>query len=216
MPVANSAESAASQQKNADAELAVAAASKAASTALQAGSRAPLFTLADGAGHTVSLEHLLQRGPVVLHFFRGAWCTFGEDSLAEFAGAYHDVAKVGASAIAIAPPSRPPFPAPPLPMRELVDTDMKVAQAYGLAFDLPLGLRPRYRELGYLPPHAKSGEWLVPIPATYLLGSDGVVALAFVDVDYRNRFDHSSMLTALRALQVRQATRLSSGRSRLS
>ncbi|WP_158903816.1 peroxiredoxin-like family protein [Burkholderia sp. L27(2015)] len=198
--------STASRQSDADAELAMAAASKAAASALRAGARAPLFTLADASGRRIALEALLSTGPVVLRFFRGAWCSFGEHSVAEFASMHQDVVSLGASAVAIAPPSKPTVPSDPVPMPELQDIGMKVARAYGLAFDLPVGLRPRYEALGYTPPSTKrAGTWLVPIPATYLLDRDGTVALAFIDVDYRKRFEAASLLSALKAVQARHA-----------
>jgi len=204
MSVAQIQESASNDQANADAELAVAASLGAASRALRAGARAPLFTLADASGRKVVLEHLLDAGPVVLHFFRGPWCSFGEKSLAEFAAIYQKVVELGASAVAITPPCKAPAQSVRMPMRELLDIDMKVARAYGLAFDLPAALRPKYEALGYVPPPTgRAGTWLVPLPATYLLDSDGIVALAFIDVDYRRHVDPGSLLTALRALQAR-------------
>jgi peroxiredoxin len=206
MPAAETGADAASRQSESDAELAMAAASRAASKALGAGARAPLFTLADAHGRHVALEKLLSAGPVVLHFFRGTWCSFGEEGLAEFTATYQDVLALGASAVAIAPPGKPAARSDPLPMRELQDIDMKVAQAYGLAFDLPPGLRSRYEELGYAPPSTrKAHTWLVPLPATYLLDRDGIIALAFIDVDYRKRFEPRSLLNALKALQARHA-----------
>jgi peroxiredoxin len=206
MSTAETQTSAASRQSDGDAELAIAAASEAASRALRAGARAPLFTLTDTSGRRIALEALLSAGPVVVHFFRGAWCSFGEQSVAEFASTYQDVVSLGANAVAIAPPSEPTVPSDPVPMPELQDVDMKVARAYGLAYDLPVGLRPRYEALGYTPPSTKrAGTWLVPLPATYLLDRDGTVALAFIDVDYRKRFEPASLLTALKAVQARHA-----------
>ena len=41
--------------------------------ALGEGSEAPPFTLADSSGEKVGLRGLLDRGPVVLTFFRGHW-----------------------------------------------------------------------------------------------------------------------------------------------
>jgi peroxiredoxin len=208
MSAAKTNQSAASHEADADAELVMAASSGAASRALRAGRRAPLFALKDTAGRLVALEDLLSDGPVVLHFFRGAWCSFGEQSLADFATTYQEVLALGANAVAIAPPCKLAKPSTPLPMRELSDIDMKVSRTYGLAFELPAGLRPRYEELGYTPPSTrKSGSWLVPLPATYLLDRDGVVALAFIDVDYRNHFDSGSLLRALKALQTGHSTR---------
>lgn len=37
------------------------------------GAQAPAFALPDQAGHTVALADTLQRGPVVLVFYRGYW-----------------------------------------------------------------------------------------------------------------------------------------------
>ena len=90
---------------------------------------------------------------------------------------------------------------------------MKVSRAYGLAFELPAGLRSKYEALGYTPPATrKAGSWLVPLPATYLLDRDGMVALAFIDIDYRKHLEFTSLLTALKALQARDATRIRTSR----
>ncbi|MFC4527059.1 AhpC/TSA family protein [Dyella halodurans] len=183
----------------------MAASSEAASKALRAGARAPLFALRDTHGQGVSLDRLLDAGPVILHFFRGAWCSFGERGLADLAGAYDQFKDLGASAMAIAPPSKPAAPVLPLPMPELIDENLKVSRAFGLAYELPLTLRARYEELGYQPPVTRTANsFLVPIPATYLIDHEGVVALAYVDVDYRNGFDVDSLVKALRALQARR------------
>jgi peroxiredoxin len=210
MSTAGVEKNATSTQVDADAELAMVAATEAASRALRAGARAPLFTLPDNAGQQVSLEELLRAGPVVLHFFRGAWCSFGEQNLHGFASVYEDVVTLGASAIAIAPAGKAAIQSLPTPLRELQDINMKVARAYGLAFDLPAVLRPRYTGLGYAPPATRSaGTWLVPMPSTYLIDRDGIIALAFIDVDYRKHFEPESLLTALKALRSRDAMRQS-------
>jgi peroxiredoxin len=150
---------------DADAELATAAALAAAPGALQAGMRAPLFVLPDATGQPVALEQLLRRGPVLLHFYRGAWCSYGEQSLADFGATYEQVEALGAQALSISPDRRRgqcPWPVP-----DLYDAGLRVARSYGLAFALPERLQARYRELGYAP--GEGGEWLAPLPAVYLL-----------------------------------------------
>ena len=47
--------------------------SKPESATLEAGDRAPLFTLPNQKGAPVSLEAALARGPVLLGFHRGTW-----------------------------------------------------------------------------------------------------------------------------------------------
>jgi hypothetical protein len=44
---------------------------------------------------------------------------------------------------------------------------------------------------------------LVPIPATYLIGTDGTIVLGAVDVDYRNRLHSEQLLIALRGMRRR-------------
>jgi peroxiredoxin len=192
-------------------EVAVAAASGAAAQALRAGARVPSFVLPDKQGHPIALDRLLASGPVVLNFLRGSWCSFGEESLVQFAAMHERIATLGAKAVAIAPPDGSASQHVPLPtpVPELVDTDMRVIRAFGLAFDLPEALHARYLEFGYLPPRlGRDGKFLVPIPATYLIDETGIVVFVHVDLDYRKGFDGESLLTALRALRALRGRRV--------
>ena len=190
------------------ADTAMAAAAGAVSKALRAGTRVPSFELHDTHGNQVSLDQALGAGPVVLNFLRGAWCAFGEESLAQLAATYERIVSSGAGAFAIAPPSQLSSLGQSVPIPELVDIDMKVARTFGLAFELPVELRPRYLDLGYIPPKTrKAGSFLVPIPATYLVDQDGMIVLAHIDTDYRHHLDNEALLGALKALQARCAGR---------
>jgi len=42
-------------------------------------------------------------------------------------------------------------------------------------------------------------NWVLPIPATYVIGSDGIITSRFVDPDYRMRMAIDDMLAALRS-----------------
>jgi peroxiredoxin len=41
---------------------------------------------------------------------------------------------------------------------------------------------------------------VLPIPATYVVGQDGIVRLAFVDSNYRNRLEPDAVVAALERL----------------
>jgi len=195
---------------HAEAELAVAAASCVSATALQAGMRAPLFTLTDIQGKDVALERLLDAGPVVLSFFRGGWCSYGARSLADFSSLARELKALGASAVAIGPRVKPLRPTNHTgTFAELCDVDMHVARTYGLTFNLPFSLRPLYQQLGYQPPEENDAadSWLVPVPAMYLLDREGVIVLASVELDYRKRFDAASLLSALKAVSPKKRER---------
>jgi peroxiredoxin len=42
-------------------------------------------------------------------------------------------------------------------------------------------------------------NWMLPIPATFIVGTDGIVRGRFVDPDYRMRMAIEDMLAALRS-----------------
>jgi len=190
------------ERDDSDAELSLAAATAAGPGVLQAGTRAPLLVLPDTAGRKISLEQLLRKGPVLLHFYRGSWCSYGEQSLDAFYSTYEKVLELGASAVAISPDrtSERPLRDPSVP--DLYDQDARVASSYGLVFQLPVSLREKYQRAGYQP--TSHGEWLVPLPAVYLLDRDGMVVMSSLEFDYRKTFHPGPLLHALGAIQGRK------------
>jgi peroxiredoxin len=195
---------------DADQMVAIAVEAAVSKRALRAGTMAPAFRLRDYGGRQVSLQGLSASGPAIVHFYRGSWCTYCQDSLTDLAAAHDDIRAAGGRVVAIAPPPSPEFlagarvNAARLPFTTLIDNGMKVAVAYGVAYSLPARLRPIYLERGYAPPrNARAGEWLVPIPATYLISTDGTIVLGTVDVDYRNRVHSEQLLSALKGMRRR-------------
>jgi len=178
-----------------------------ANRALRAGSMAPAFRLRDYGGQQVSLQEICSTGPAIVHFYRGSWCTYCQSSLIDLTLSHNNIRGAGARVVAIAPPPSPRFlaaaqvEATHLPFPTLIDEGMKVAIAYGVAYSLPAQLRPIYLERGYAPPrNPRAGEWLVPIPATYLIGTDGTIVLGAVDVDYRNPLHSEQLVTAVKSM----------------
>jgi peroxiredoxin len=179
-----------------------------ANRALRAGSMAPAFRLRDYGGQQVSLQELRNTGPTIVHFYRGSWCTYCRNTLADLTVSHDNIRAAGARVVAIAPPPSQRFlatarmEATHLPFPTLLDEGMKVAVAYGVAYSLPAQLRPIYLERGYAPPrNPRAGEWLVPIPATYLIDTDGTIVLGAVDVDYRNPLHCEQLVTAVKGMR---------------
>jgi peroxiredoxin len=50
-----------------------------------------------------------------------------------------------------------------------------------------------------VPSYQGNASWMFPIPATFVVGRDGLVTARFVDPDYRKRMVIEDMLQALRA-----------------
>jgi len=178
--------------------------------ALKAGDRVPDFELPDAQGKTVRLASLLKLGPVIISFYRGGWCPYCNLELRSLQKALPDFHRLGASLVAISPQtpdaSLSTSEKNALEFAVLSDTDSEVASAFGISFNLADELRPIYSRFGHALPDLNSDErWLLPIPATYVVGTDGIVALAFVDVDYRKRLEPADIVASLNALAAKQA-----------
>jgi peroxiredoxin len=173
-------------------------------SAPQPGALMPEFVLPDEQGRLVALEDLLRNGPTAITFHRGHWCPWCRISLEALSKAQHDIARVGAQVAAIVPEkqkfavefkkqARSPFP---------VLTDMD--NGYALSLNLAIWVGPDLKELlsSYglsLPDYQENDAWMVPIPATFVVGQDGRVKARFIDPDFRRRASVEELVTALEA-----------------
>lgn len=180
---------------------------KAAVRAVRAGQFAPTFRLPDIHGGNLALVDLIEKGPLVLSFYRGVWCGFCGAALGTLARFDQTIRSLGATHAAIGPaPSDDKQRAELelLSMPLLMDRGLKVTSAYGLTISLPDDLHGQYRRLGYVPSKiTETSEWKIPVPATYIIDQFGRIVLASIDVDYRNRLDPAELIPALRGLQKR-------------
>ena len=181
------------------------AASGIAQRALKAGDRTPDFSLPDGRGGYVRLIGLLAAGPVVLSFYQGGWCPYCNLELRALQKALPEITRLGATLVAVSPQT----PDESLSTAEkhaiafpvLSDARSATARSFGVAYDLAEELRPIYTRFGRALPGKNGDEsWVLPIPATYVIDTDGTIALAYVDVDYRNRLAPAEILIALQSL----------------
>ena len=79
----------------------------------------------------------------------------------------------------------------------LSDVDNAVARSFGLVFRFSDDLIAAYGTLGRPLDHA---NWELPMPATYVIGRDGVIRFAHVDPDYTRRAEPLDVLRAVQAL----------------
>lgn len=161
---------------------------------LQIGTSAPDFSLPDARGGTFILRNALARGPVVAVFYRGGWCPYCNITLRAYQRALAEIRAAGAEFVAISP-ERPDHGLSTAEKNDLAfpvlsDTDNRVANSFGLVFELPAELAQAYAANGInLSKINAVGEWHLPAPATFVIARSGRVALAHVEVDYRRRLD---------------------------
>lgn len=173
--------------------------------ALAVGAQAPAFHLPSATGNPVSLADLIKTGPVVLTFYRGAWCPYCNIALRAFQQHHDEITARGARLVAVSPQ----VPDESLSLAEqhqlvfsvLSDVGSDTAKQYGLAFDLPDDLATVYDKLGFDLQRVNGGHpRTLPLPATYVIDREGVIRWAFVDTDYTKRAEPADVLAALDAL----------------
>jgi peroxiredoxin len=153
----------------------------------------------------LSLSHLLRSGPAAVTFYRGGWCPYCNIQLRAYQAALPEMIALGARLVAISP-QRPDGSLSTAETNELTfdvlsDVGNTVARRFGLVYALAEELRAALRSNNKGLPGINGDEsWELPVPAVYVIARDRRVALAAIDVDYRNRLEPEAILAALKSL----------------
>lgn len=166
------------------------------------GDVAPDFVLPDRAGRPVRLSERLSEGPVVLNFYRGAWCPICQLELQALEAALPQIRAAGATLVSVSPQAlQADSPCPAEGHTILADAHNGVGLRYGLVWHLPKAMQDWHRQFGIdLPVIQGEGSWLLPIPASFVIDTDGRIALAFIDIDYRQRLEPDRIVATLQSL----------------
>ncbi len=80
------------------------------------------------------------------------------------------------------------------------DRGNKAARQFGLTFVLSDALRPVYENFGINLPEANGeNSFELPLPATYLIDSDGTIRLAYINADHTYRLAPEEIITVLKS-----------------
>lgn len=166
----------------------------------------PDFALADGAGRTWTSGELLDRGPLVLAFFRGDWCPYCDLTMAALEEARPAIEALGAQAVGVMPDQREHVARTAarrgIGYLLLSDPANAFSRTCGLAYDLSPGHIRLHRERGrdFAAQHGDS-TWRLPVPAVFVVEPSARVAFAFADVDPSRWPDPEALLTSLQELR---------------
>jgi peroxiredoxin len=167
----------------------------------------PNFMLPDQHGHLVSLSELIENGPVAIAFHRGHWCPYCRINASALQAIHGGIKKLGAELVAITPELerfnaelattvKAEFPV-------LSDMDNGYALLLNLAFYVPEEKQLAMKTAGWdVEPSQGNAFWTLPIPATFIVGKDGLVKYRFIDPDYRRRMDTSAILAGLKSART--------------
>ncbi|MFQ5675781.1 MAG: peroxiredoxin-like family protein [bacterium] len=174
---------------------------------LRKGDKAPSFTLPNAAGNPVNSSKLLNDGPLVVSFYRGGWCPYCNLELHALQQAFTQMKEFGAQLVAISPEtpdhSLSTSEKHSLKFEVLSDVGNRVAREFGLVFVLAEELRPTYKEFGIdLPAFNGDDSYELPVPATYVIGSDGTIVYSFVNADYTQRAEPADIIDVLKDMNA--------------
>lgn len=178
---------------------------KSADDALKAGDKCPSFAMPSAESKILTLQALLAKGPLVLSFYRGAWCPFCSTELEALHEAEPQIRAAGGRLAAITPEGGA---LPLLTKRErnfkfdiLSDLDSGVALSFGLVFRISQDLVEVFSRDGTdFPLFYGNDSWFLPVPATYIVARDGTIAHAYVNPDFRYRLDPKDIVRVLQTL----------------
>ncbi len=168
------------------------------------GDAMPPFVLPDEQGRLVTLDSLIAQGPVAVMFFRGHWCPYCRINVRAVIRAMDRIAAASGQVVAITPElqeyaerfraeSGAPFPV-------LTDLDNGYALSLNLAIWLDAEIQRLLAHQDMAGFHGNDG-WVLPIPATFVVGRDGLVKARFVDPDFRKRMAIDDLVAALRGAE---------------
>jgi peroxiredoxin len=165
------------------------------------GDSMPSFLLPDDQGRLVTLEELLESGPRVIAFHRGHWCPYCR--LNAFALAQTEPELAPARLVAITPELQKHG----VELRSEAGAGFPILSdmdnAYALSLNLAIWVDDHMASLidaaGWnIPTYNGANNWVLPIPATFVVGSDGVVVARDIDPDYRRRMDLHELRAAVK------------------
>jgi len=188
---------------------------------LMVGMEAPDFTLRDVEDQAFIFKSGTQAKPIVLTFFRGGWCPYCNMHLSELRLAEKQLKEMGFDIWFIS------IDKPELLLESLDDPDigytvysdsaLNATRAFGLAFRVDDEMNERYLSFD-IDLERASGEnhHVLPAPATYIIGTDGIINFAYINPDYKVRLHPNVLLAAATAYTEEADKRLVSKRKKAS
>ena len=171
---------------------------------LLVGMQVPDFTVRDANNTVFNYKSGEHTRPVVLTFFRGGWCPYCNLHLSEMRLAEEQLESMGFDIWFISI-DKPEFllaslDDPDVGYTIYSDSSLSATRGFGLAFRVDDELNEKYLKWN-IDLEKASGEdhHVLPAPATYLIGTDGIINFAYINPDYKVRLHPDVLLAAATA-----------------
>ena len=174
-------------------------------SALNVGDKAPNFTLKNALNEAVTLNDQLKNGPVVLTWYRGGWCPYCNITLHALQEKLPEFKQEGATLLALTPElpdnSLSTSEKNNLEFTVLSDIGNTVGKDYGVVYTLTDDVATSYNAGFGLNNVNGDNSNQLPLAATYVINTNGIITYAFLDADYTARAEPLEILSALKQLK---------------
>lgn len=171
---------------------------------INVGDKAPNVTLIQVDGNEFSLTEAAKKNPVVVFFYRGNWCPACNKQLSHLADSIDMITETGAIVVAISPESPAEMQKSAERTKSKINLLSDVNGEAMKSFDVDFYVNTAYQDKLAkgkdmdLAQHNVQDVAVLPVPATYIIGTDGKIIYRHFDINYTNR---SSVMAVLNALK---------------
>lgn len=173
--------------------------------ALNIGDKAPNFSLKNAFNESVVLYDELKKGPVILTWYRGGWCPYCNITLHALQEILPEIKAENAKLIALTPEladnSLSTSEKNNLEFDVLSDVHNKIGKEFGVVYSLTDEVAASYSAGFDLNNYNGETSNELPLAATYVIDTNGIIQFAFLDADYTVRAEPSDILAALKNLK---------------
>jgi peroxiredoxin len=159
---------------------------------LKVGDKAPAIVGTDQDGKKVSLKNILKKGEAVLIFYRGQWCPYCNKQLSHLNDSLSYITAKGGMIITITPETadniKKTISKTKASFSILEDKGLAIMKDYKVNFAVDEKTIEKYKGYGidFTKANGDNGANL-PVPATYIVGKDGIIKYVFFNADYSKR-----------------------------
>jgi peroxiredoxin len=160
---------------------------------LKPGDKAPDFVAYDQTGKQVELNKLLEKGPVVLFFYRGKWSADCSRYLNDYQDSLNMIVGQGFTVVAVTPESienvEQTVKFHKLTFTVLYDCQEKIMEDYDVMFTVTKDYQSKILKNFSTSIAENNGRDVahLPVPATYIINRDGIIVAVQFDPDFHKR-----------------------------
>lgn len=170
---------------------------------LRVGEKAPNIVATDQTGKSINSSEILTTNKILLVFYRGNWCPHCGKHLGELEKNLEDLKSKGVFVLVVTPESvertRETQEKFGTSFSIVHDAGNRIMKDYKVAFEVNEDNVPNYYDkvTELVNQYNSENEKYLPVPATYLIGTNGKIEYVHYDPDYKKRSDISEIVNSL-------------------